>query len=806
MATLTTDIGRYRAPLLLGKVLGRPMMTRMRTTFFIVTLAAGTGALVSHVLYAGQYLIPLSGATLFFFSLWLEQILIYSYHNSFYFHGLNSVLGLEGKTKSGATYEVAEAILKSPDDLTAAFARSLLGEEVLIRANISLPAIGAYLDDPARIRLEASTVILPSDAIFSLIQLGEHIVKHDPGFRSLLSSSGVPEHTFVSALRWVVVTHHRRKQLSRWWGRDMLSKNPALGSDLAYGTTFLLSRFTRDIRSSAVYATISSTVTMDDGVMEEIETALARLSSANVLLLGDAGVGKMDLLIYLQRRIDQGKALGAIAGFHLHVLDTTRLFSTSPDKFTFENTLLDLFTEATRAGNIVLVIENLSSFVKEAEALGVFIPEILDPFLASPALHVIATDTAGAFHTTLETRPGFTRRFSEITLDATSHESTLRVLEGVALANESIHEVLFTYPALEAIALGADRYIVEGVMPGKAVELLVDIATRAAGSNAPLITAEFVYTSLGEKTGIPAGPIDAKERDLLLNLETVLHERVIGQDMALSAVARTMRRARAGVQSSERPIGSFLFLGPTGVGKTETAKTLAHVFFGSEQNMHRFDMTEFSGADSLARLIGTDESSGLFCDALREKPYAVVLLDEFEKAHKSVHDLMLQVLDEGRFTDGRGEVVNARNTIVIATSNAGSDLIMRTVAQRGELATLEGEIIDHIIKSGTFRPELVNRFDSTVIFEPLNRGAQTEVAQLFLRELQDRMKEKGYTLAITPDLIDVVVKEGYHPQFGARPMRRAVQDVVEEAIATRIIAGTIRPGDTITLTRGDFKS
>lgn len=804
MSTLAHDITRYRAPILLSKVLPRRLMTRARTTLFILTLASGTGAVVTTVFWSGQYFVPLCGATLVFFSLWFEQILLYSYHNSFYFHGLNSILGLEGKTKTGATYEVAEAVLQFPNDLAAAFIRSSLGEEILVRANISLPAAATHLDRADRPHLAADTVILPENEIFSLMSLGTHLVKHDPGFRQLLADSGVPEHTFTSALRWVVVLHHRRKQQSRWWGRDMLSKNPPLGGDLAYGTTYLLSRFTRDIRSSTVFSTIASTNTFSDSIIGEVETALSRLSAANVLLLGDAGVGKMDLLVYLQKRLDQGKSLGAITGYNLHVLDTTRLFAVSPDKHSFENTFLSLLLEAESAGNVVLIIENISVFIKEAEALGVFIPELLDPYLASPSLHLIATDTPGAFHATLETRGAFTRRFTEITLEATGHEGTLQVLESVAMVNEAVHDVLFTYPALEAIALGADRYVVEGVMPGKAVELLVDIAGKAAQSNTPLITADFVYTTLGEKTGIPAGPIDAKERDLLLNLETILHERVIGQDSALSAVARTMRRARAGVQSSERPIGSFLFLGPTGVGKTETAKALAHVFFQSEQNMHRFDMTEYSEAGSLPRLIGNADSSGLLCDALREKPYAVVLLDEFEKAHKSVHDLMLQILDEGRFTDGRGEVVNARNTIVVATSNAGSDLIMRTVAQRGELATLENEIINHIIKSGLFRPELINRFDSTVIFEPLSKSSQTEVAQLFLRELADRMKEKGYTLAITPDLIDVVVKEGYHPQFGARPMRRAVQDVVEEAIATRIIAGTIRPGDTISLTKNDF--
>ena len=207
---------------------------------------------------------------------------------------------------------------------------------------------------------------------------------------------------------------------------------------------------------------------------------------------------------------------------------------------------------------------------------------------------------------------------------------------------------------------------------------------------------------------------------MLLNLEDKLHERVIGQTQAIDAIARTMRRARAGIQASDKPIGSFLFLGPTGVGKTETAKALAHVFFGNETNMHRIDMSEFSGSDALPRLIGNGVDSGILPDMLREHPYSVLLLDEFEKGSRAVHDIFLQILDEGIFTDARGNKVNARNTIIIATSKICRQLILRTVAQRKELATLNQEIINHIVNAGIYSPELINRFDSTIIFEPLS--------------------------------------------------------------------------------------
>jgi ATP-dependent Clp protease ATP-binding subunit ClpA len=265
-----------------------------------------------------------------------------------------------------------------------------------------------------------------------------------------------------------------------------------------------------------------------------------------------------------------------------------------------------------------------------------------------------------------------------------------------------------------------------------------------------------------------------------------------------------MRRARAGIQAADKPIGSFLFLGPTGVGKTETAKALAAVFFGGEDKLQRIDMSEFSGGDAVIKLIGDGESAGILPTVLREHPYSVILLDEFEKANQSVHDIFLQVLDEGVFTDSRGTKVNARNTIIIATSNAGSQLILDTVHQRKALSTLSAEIIDSIIKAGIYRPELINRFDSTIIFEPLSVGQQTEVASMMLSALYERVKGQGYQLNVKEDLLTVLVEKGYNPEFGARPMQRVLQDVIEEKIAQKIISGTVNKGDSIKLGLTDF--
>jgi ATP-dependent Clp protease ATP-binding subunit ClpC len=804
MYTIAEDIKRYAPVLTFSRFIERRTLGFLRTTFFTIAIVSGLASAGLAFTLPDSYATILLGVCLIATALWLEQILIYSYYNSYYFYGLNSILGLSEEKIAGTTYEVAEALAGSEEDVTKAFCISQMGTEILIRTGVAGNILDEFLGG-SRVKITTSMIPLPEDQVFSMITLGRYLMQQDTAFKKMLTAQGISEETFYGALNWVVLAHHQEKKIMRWWGKDNLSKTKGIGREWAYGTPFQLEKYSRDIRSSAVFSNLTAANSaFAEEKIAEVEVALARAKAANVLLIGEAGVGTIDLLLEVDRRLKTGNSIGAVEDQRMVLLDTSRLFATHRDKQELEYTLISLFTEAHNAGNIIIVIENLSTFIREAEAMGIFIPEILDPYLASPMLHVIATDTPGAYHTYLEPLGAFSRRFAEVLLDAPDLSSTTRLLQGIALQNESRYGVIFTYAGLETITTTADRYIVEGAMPDKAIELLIDIATRAQHAGVVVINPEYVYNVVSEKTGIPVGPIGEVEKDLLLNLESKLHERVIGQQRALDAISRTMRRARAGIQSSEKPIGSFLFLGPTGVGKTETAKAMAHIFFGDEKKMHRIDMSEFSSADALARLIGDGINSGTLGDMLREHPYAVLLLDEFEKGAKAVHDIFLQILDEGMFTDARGEKVNARNTIVIATSNAGSQLILQTVNQRQELSTLTQEIINHIVKEGVFRPELLNRFDSTIIFEPLKLEEQGQIAGLMLGGLYERVKERGFELTVNRDLMDFLVEKGYNPQFGARPMQRVLQDVLEEKIAQMIISGAVAKGGNITLSKTDF--
>ncbi|MCA9363292.1 ATP-dependent Clp protease ATP-binding subunit [Candidatus Kaiserbacteria bacterium] len=803
MRNLLDSTRLYQPVLSLDSKLNRRWLSRIRTTCFIIMISSGLGAVSSSLWLDSLYFSKLLGTSAIAAALWLEQVAIFAYHNSFYFRGLNSIIGLDEEDIEVATYDVAAAVNKNLEDVTLAFCQSQLGSVSLLRAGLPLETLDEFLASERR-KIVASSIALPEGEVFSLIGLGKYLLAHDISFNRLLKEKGVTEDTFIATLRWVIGTYHQEKRRVRWWSKDNLSRTTAVGREWTYGTTYTLNKFARDIRTSAIFSTLTTDSVFAAEKVGEIEASLAREQSANVLLVGEAGVGKTDLVIEVAKRMILGQSLNAIAGKQVIVLDTNRLLAVHSQKQQLEVALLEMLSEAAEAGNTIIAIENISTFIKEANSLGVFIPELLDEYLASPLIQFIITDTPTAYHNHLATLGTFTRRFAEIQIDSPDLIATTRLLQGIALQNEARNNTLFTYPAVRSITAAADRYLVEGVMPDKAIELLVDVATKAKQVNQALIDEDFVFAYVSEKTGVPAGPIKEAEKDLLLNLEDNLHQRIIGQAEAVRAIAKTMRRARIDIQAADKPIGSFLFLGPTGVGKTETAKALANIFFGGEDKMQRLDMSEFSGSDSLEKLIGSNDQPGVLSNMLREHPYCVLLLDEFEKANQQVHDVFLQILDEGVFTDGRGSRINARNTIIIATSNAGSQLILNTVSQRKSLTHLTGEIISHIIQAGTFRPELINRFDNTIIFEPLTAEQQTEVADLMLDDLYERIKQKGYQVRVDSQLLSRMVQAYYTPEFGARPMKRALQDLIEEKVAQKIIAGDIKKGQEVHLDVTDF--
>ncbi len=787
----------------LEKVLSRRRATQLRFGFGIIS-AGGFSAAILLSITTGGYVEQALGVGFIAFGLWVEQLCLGAYYNTWHLRGADSVIGSGSYKKSGVTYEVAMLAFFYHDDITRGFFMEALGKEVALRLMLSENDLDS-LWSTSRTIYNSEAIMLDERVWCTFTILGTYLYRSDQALKNFLTGRAISEETWVQTLRLVENKNLAYKQAERWWGRDQLAATTGIGRDLAFGVPYELEQFAESLYLSTAYADLADLPETRLPLVERIEEILARTKGANILLIGNPGVGAIDILVTVDKRLRTGRGLNALSGQHLIALDSARLCAAYPDPGELEQMIITLFEQSALAGNVTMVIDHISSFIAQTTSLGIPLPEILDTYLAIPDLHIIGVDTPHAYHTYLEPLGAFTRRFEEVLVDEGTAADTIPLLLSIAIAREGQSQLITTYDGVVTIYEAAERYINSGDMPQRAVTLLGSILDAADGTSTHL-TPTLVYQYVSQITGVPVGPISKPERDRLLNLEDILHTRIIGQHEAIAAIARTMRRARVDIERHDKPIGTFLFLGPTGVGKTETAKALAYVFFGDESTMHRFDMSEFSDAGAVLRLIGTDGEPGILSNKIQEHPYSVILFDELEKSHHLVHDLLLQILDEGQFTNGRGETVNLRTGIIIATSNAASDLIMKTTISRTTAPILEQGIITHIINQKIFKPELLNRFDSTIIFEPLTQNQQFEVAQIMVKELVERIAQRGYQLSLEPALIAALAAKGYDPRFGARPMARVLQDMIEEHIATKIIAGNIQPGETVALTLNDFSS
>ncbi len=802
MRSLQDELSRYAGALALEKLFPRTLRKRLSRILLFITGVFAFAGIFEHV----APIVPVPahvfvGVALVCGSAYLVVALLSAYWNSLYFWGITRIGFEEDAGEGGITYEIAEIIKIAPDDITTAFFFSTYGGEVAMRAGLTSEQLAGFLRSP-HTPLAAGALEVPLHTCMTFEHLVSFIYTHDVAFKEFLFAAGVRENIFFGATTWVSRLYHEAKHKERWWGRDMLGKTRGIGSEFSFGVAFELKRFLKDLETSTVFSVFGGEMGYAEGTITKVEQILSRAKEANVLLVAEPGVGEMDMLATLARGMEEGTAVHAIEGKHMALFDAEGFVATYGTKQQFEYEFMYLLSEAASAGNLIFVMQNIFSFFRNAESLGVDLEELMDPYLSGSGMQFIGVVDPGSYHQYLEMKPRLMQRFATVLVEAPPLQGTVRVLEDIAPLHEMRNGFVFTYAALHSIAEGAERYIVEGVMPDKAVDLLVEISSayRSRGVVNEDMVAEFIRG----KTGIPMGHVSAEERDTLTHLEETLHRYVVGQNSAIDAISDAMRRARADVSTKMRPMGSFLFLGPTGVGKTETAKALARVFFGDEHRMLRIDMSEYNGPDALARLMGTATTSGTLPSMLHEHPYGVLLLDEFEKGAREVHDLFLQILDEGVFTDGRGQKINARNAIIIATSNAGSDMLFEMAHQGLKPQEHKDDIIAHVVERGIYRPELINRFDGTIIFEPLTKEELHHIARLLLKGLAERMHEKGYVLSVSEDLVEVLVERGYDPAFGVRPMRRAMQDVVEAKIAEKIIAGGLRPGDTIALSREDL--
>jgi ATP-dependent Clp protease ATP-binding subunit ClpA len=530
--------------------------------------------------------------------------------------------------------------------------------------------------------------------------------------------------------------------------REYLENLDSFGAYLSYGNTYSLNKHSHDLYSSS-----SLKLYGKDKALRMIERGLSKDKVRNVLLVGDTGVGKSVIVAHLGRLGRSGLSFSGIRNHRVVEL-------------TVEGIALDDFdksmNEAAQAGNVIVVIENIHEYES--------IYERLTSYLSMSHLGIIVTTDFSNYDQVLKAHPQFLSMFEKVDVDPTNPDDTLSVLkntiglEGISIKEDAVIEIVNL----------SDRYIGNQPQPLKSILILEEL--RALKRK--ILTIDDVRQIISDKTNIPMGALGVDERNVLMGLEDKMKSKIIGQEEAVRDVSEALRRLRTGIADPSKPAGSFLFLGPTGVGKTYTAKILAESYFGHKNAMIRFDMSEFSLSDSVTTF------SDRLASVIEENPLSLVFLDELEKSNQAIHHLLLQVLDEGRLTRENGREANFKSSIIIATSNAGSADIMANPRIDKKI------FINKLISDGKFAPEFLNRFSGVILFKPLGQNSIKKVTALMLQEVADRLlAEKQIKLVITDALIDKIAQAGFDPEFGARPINRAIEEIVENKVADYIVAG-----------------
>lgn len=642
----------------------------------------------------------------------------------------------------------------------------------------------------------------------SILDITAALFDYNEEFRQFIMGQELDKDDLEELAGWYEHIWSFSRELKKFWSRENLLRQPPIGRDWIYGYAPYLISFAVNISDRIKFDRPKMRLVARKNEIEQIEQILARSGENNILIVGEEGVDKESVIMDFSELLAKGRALPQLNYKKVFDLNLALIAGASKSVTDVQNILRNILNEASEVGNVILILKDLHNFIGEIGGLGrIDMSEIMIPYFKSSNIQIIATTNPVDFHKHIESRPEIASVFERINLNEPNSQQTLQMLEETIGAVESRNGVLVTYRAMKEIVDGADKFIRTSQFPEKAFDLLSEVVSYVVAKKERIITKKHVDEVISRKTGVSLGPIAGEEKEKLEKLEDLMHKEIVGQNRAVEVVASTMRRLRTGLAKRGKPAGVFLFVGPTGVGKTLTAKILAKSYFGSSDRMLRFDMSEYQDIESVDRFIGSTRTNepGQFVTKVTDNPFSLILLDEVEKANRNILNLFLQVFDEGRLTDAFGRRINFEQNIIIATSNAAADFI-RELVKKGLDPSLEKEqVIDAMIEGRYFSPELLNRFDEIVIFHPLSEDQIGKITELLLKALSFRLKEQGYLFKPTQDIAGYVARVGFDPQFGARPMERVIRDKVENTVARKILDGTIKKGVEFTLSPDDLE-
>ncbi len=634
-------------------------------------------------------------------------------------------------------------------------------------------------------------------------ELGSQSVEVDHILAALFKLADVRSQDALGTLRWQV-RRYGWAHVPFIWEKDY-EVGPIGGVNRGWTgrVTPILDSFSQDLTLEAAKGHLKLMIGKEKP-MEETARVLGRERKANVLLVGPPGSGKTALVWGIAQDIIRGARFESFRGKRVIQLDVGSLVAGAKTEGELGERLQGIIEEIKASRGIVLFIDEIHNLILSGgEVETAFVFSSLRPHLETGKLQLLGATSWENYRKYLAPNEAFAQVFELVEVPEAQPDEAVEVLEYEVIAMEQeSKKVKVTFPAIKAAVEMSDRLIYERVLPDKAMDLLEETVVGKQAGGGGVVGEEDIAELVSQKTKVPMTAITQKEAKELLNLEEEVHKGLINQEEAVKGVSDALRRARAGLREEEKPIATFLFVGPTGVGKTELSKVLANIYFGGKEALIRVDMSEFADVKNIYRLIGSPPGSesqepGQLTEAVRQRPFSLILLDEFEKAHTQISNLFLQVFDDGRLTDGRGDTVDFTNTIIIATSNAGTKYIQDRLGEGKAIEDFKDDFLE--VLRETFPPELLNRFDGVMVFKPLTQENLIKIVELKIKGLEKDLAAKHIKIAPTEDFVAKIADLGYAPQWGARPLTRVMQDKVEAPLAKKMLAGEIKEGQTVTL-------